>query len=53
MDPAKLILSWAIVLGIVFGFLTAMAFLAGWDLAGIALGLVTLILVGWVGGELR
>ena len=30
-----------------------MAFLAGWNLVGTALGLVALILVGWAGGELR
>ena len=55
MNPAALIIGWAIVLGIFLGLLAAMimAFLAGWNLAGTALGLVALILVGWAGGELR
>ena len=55
MNPAALIIGWAIVFGIFLGLLSAMvmAFLAGWNLAGTALGLVALILVGWAGGELR
>ena len=55
MTLAELIIGWAIVLGIFLGILAAMvmAFLAGWNLAGTALGLVALILVGWAGGELR
>ena len=55
MTLAELIIGWAIVLGIFAGILAAMvmAFLAGWNLAGTALGLVALVLVGWAGGELR
>ena len=55
VNPAALIIGWAIVFGIFLGLLSAMvmAFLAGWNLAGTALGLVALILVGWAGGELR
>ena len=55
MNPAALIIGWAIVLGIFIGLLSAMvmAFLAGWNLAGTTLGLVALVLVGWAGGELR
>ena len=55
MNPAALIIGWAIVLGIFLGLLAAMvmAFLAGHNFAGTALGLVALILVGWAGGELR
>ena len=55
MNPAALIIGWAIALGILLGLLAAMtmAFLAGWNLVGTALGLVALILVGWAGGELR
>lgn len=55
VNPAALIIGWAIVLGIFLGILAAMtmAFLAGWNLVGTALGLVALVLVGWAGGELR
>ena len=55
MNPATLIIGWAIVFGIFLGLLAAMvmAFLAGWNLVGTALGLVALILVGWAGSELR
>ena len=55
MNPAAFIVGWAIVFGIFLGLLAAMtmAFLAGWNLAGTALGLVALILVGWAGSELR
>ena len=55
VNPAALILGWAIVLGIFLGILAAMimAFLAGWNLVGTALAFVALILAGWAGGELR
>ena len=55
MNPAALIIGWAIVLGIFTGLLAAMvmAFLAGWNLVGTALALVALVLVGWAGSELR
>ena len=55
MNPAALIIGWAIALGIFLGILAAMvmAFLAGWNLAGTALALAALILAGWAGGELR
>lgn len=55
MNPAALIIGWAIVLGIFLGILAAMimAFLAGWNLVGTALAFVALILAGWAGGELR
>lgn len=55
MNPATLIIGWAIVLGIFLGLLSAMvmAFLAGWNLVGTGLAFVALILVGWAGGELR
>ena len=55
MNPAALIIGWAIVFGIFLGILAAMimAFLAGWNLVGTALALVALVLVGWAGGELR
>ena len=55
MNPVALIIGWAIVLGIFLGLLAAMtmAFLAGWNLTGTALGLVALILAGWAGSELR
>ena len=55
MNPAALIIGWAIVLGIFLGLLAAMvmAFLAGWNLVGTGLAFVALILAGWAGGELR
>ena len=55
MNPAALIIGWAIVLGIFLGILAAMvmAFLAGWNAVGTALAFVALVLVGWAGSELR
>ena len=55
MNPAALIIGWAIVFGIFLGILAAMvmAFLAGWNAVGTALAFVALVLVGWAGGELR
>ena len=55
VNPAALIIGWAIVLGIFLGILAAMvmAFLAGWNAVGTALAFVALVLVGWAGGELR
>ena len=54
MNPATLIIGWAIVLGILLGLLSAMvmAFLAGWNLVGTGLAFVALV-TGMAGSRLR
>ena len=55
MNPATLIIGWAIMLGIFLGILAAMAmaFLAGHNFAGTMLGFAAILLAGWAGGEHR